>query len=210
MTANRLRSRLVGVLATAAVALVVAGLGAAPASAHSQITDITPAPGSVLDVPPPEVRFTFDAPLLKDTDTISINDLNGNVVKSVHPPVEGNSVAIDWPAGTKPGTYQVAYRIVCGDGHPEIGAITLTVNSAGPSTAPSATVQAPASTPASAAAVVAADPAPPADGASGSLVPMIVGVAILLTGAVALVAAIVVRRRGATTPSSPDPTVSAG
>lgn len=207
MTANRLRSRLVGALATAALALTVAGVGAAPASAHSQITDISPANGSVLDVPPAEVRFTFDAPLLKDTDTISINDLNGNVVKSVHPPVEGNSVAIAWPAGTKPGSYQVAYRIVCGDGHPEVGAITLTVNSAGPATAASAPGE--VSSSASAAAVVAADEAPPADGSSGSLVPMIVGVAILLTGAVALVAAILARRRGAATPSAPDATVSA-
>jgi methionine-rich copper-binding protein CopC len=185
-------------LAALAVIVVVSGLGVAPASAHSQLTSTTPADGTVLDVPPPEVRFTFDAPLLQDTDTISINDANGNVVKSIHPTPEGDSVAIPWPEGTTPGDYQVAYRVVCGDGHPVIGAINLTVKgsapAAGAATASAAAAGTTSPAPTAAATPVAASDAPASS--SGSAMPLIIGAAVLAAAVVALIVALVARRRG--------------
>ena len=190
-------------LAALAVIVAVGGLGAAPASAHSQLTSTTPADGSVLAVPPPEVRFTFDAPLLQDTDTISINDSEGNVVKSIHPTPEGDSVAIPWPEGTAPGEYQVAYRVVCGDGHPVIGAINLTVNGSAPaasaapasSTAAAASTQTAATTPATPEATTAAASDAPAS-SSTSMLPIIIGAAVLGAAVIALIVALVARRGG--------------
>ena len=206
MTSNLTR-RLGQGLAALAVIVAVGGLGAAPASAHSQLTSTTPADGSVLAVPPPEVRFTFDAPLLQDTDTISINDSEGNVVKSIHPTPEGDSVAIPWPEGTAPGEYQVAYRVVCGDGHPVIGAINLTVNGSAPaaSAAPASSAAAGAA-PSQAATVTSATPAASAIAASdapasssSSMMPIIVGAAVLGAAAIALIVALVARRGGTPT-----------
>ena len=158
-------------------------------------------------MPPPEVRFTFDAPLLQDTDTISINDSEGNVVKSIHPTPEGDSVAIPWPEGTAPGQYQVAYRVVCGDGHPVIGAINLTVNGSAPaaSAAPASSAAAVAA-PSQAETVTSATPAASAVAASdapasssSSMMPIIVGAAVLGAAAIALIVALVARRGGTPT-----------
>jgi methionine-rich copper-binding protein CopC len=200
-------------LAALAVVAAVAGLGATPASAHSQLTGTTPQDGAVLAVPPPEVRLTFDSTLLDDTDTISINDENGNVVKSIHPKPEGSSVAIPWPDGTKPGTYQVAYRVVCGDGHPVVGAMNITITggasttTASSSSAVSPTGASPASpsSPAGSTAAIAADSGdatPPAGGTSGSPMALIAGAAILGAGVIALVVAVMARRRGTASPTT--------
>jgi len=186
-------------LAALAVIVAVGGLGAAPASAHSQLTSTTPADGSVLAVPPPEVRFTFDAPLLQDTDTISINDSEGNVVKSIHPTPEGDSVAIPWPEGTAPGQYQVAYRVVCGDGHPVIGAINLTVNGSAPAASAAPASSAAAAAPSQPAATAAATPVAASDAStssSGSLTPLIIGAAVLGAAVIALIVALLARRGG--------------
>jgi hypothetical protein len=148
----------------------------------------------VLDEPPTEVRFTFDAPLLDDTDTISINDHDGNVVSSIHPKPQGDSVAIPWPVGTPAGTYQVAYRVVCGDGHPVVGAINLTLSAAaaGPTSAASTST---ASAP-SAATPAAGDAAPPA---SGSPLVVVAGAVVLGAAVIAVAAVLITRRR--TTPT---------
>jgi methionine-rich copper-binding protein CopC len=215
--ASRTRSSVVRALAALAVAVSVAGLGATPASAHSQLTGTTPEDGAVLAGPPPEVRLTFDSTLLDDTDTISINDENGNVVKSIHPKPEGSSVAIPWPEGTKPGTYQVAYRVVCGDGHPVVGAMSITITGGASTTtanssAVSPTVESPTGTspaspssPAGSTAAIAADSGdatPPAGGTSGSPMALIAGAAILGAGVIALVVAVMTRRRGTASPTT--------
>ena len=183
-------------IAALAVALA-AGLAftAGPASAHSQIISTSPADGAVLDAPPTEVRLTFDAPLLDDTDTMSINDADGNVVSSIHPKPEGAEVAIPWPAGTKPGVYQVAYRVVCGDGHPLVGAMLITINGAAPSAgsvdAAVTTGSAAASTPTTNSATPAAAPA---STPSAGLPIVALLVAIVAAGAV-VAAAFMARRR---------------
>ena len=123
------------------VALAFLALGSTPSEAHSQLVSLTPANGAVLAVAPTTVAFVFDEPLLPDLDTISINTKAGvNVVSQRVEPV-GNTLSITWPATIDPGTYQVAYRIVSGDGHPVTGAISFsfgTPNQTGTSPSPSA------------------------------------------------------------------------
>lgn len=165
MRTSRPTARVVVALVTSlALAGAFLTLGATPARAgHSQLLSTSPADGSVLAAPPPEVVFTFDAPLLPDTPTVSINDADGQVVSSIHPAPDGDSVSIPWPAGTPAGDYQVAFRVVCADGQPLIGAITLTITGGGEaaeSSAPAAKASSsPGSTPSAASAASAATPA---------------------------------------------------
>jgi methionine-rich copper-binding protein CopC len=194
--------RRVRLLATASAILALGVLGAGPASAHSQLTSTSPVDGAVLDTAPTEVRLTFDSTLLDDTDTISINDENGNVVSSIHPKPEGDSVAIPWPAGTPAGTYQVAYRVVCGDGHPVVGAINVTLTAAAAGASNLATVAASAVA-SSAASSVPTPPSPsaaePAAPSSGPPLPLVASALVLAAAAFATGTIVVRRRRGAHT-----------
>jgi methionine-rich copper-binding protein CopC len=109
-------------------------LGLAPqtgASAHSQLLSSIPADGAVLAVAPDRVELTFNESLIPKVDTIAINDDQGNVVSTQQAQPEGATISAPWPAGLPAGTYQVAYRVVSGDGHPVTGAITLTITSGG-------------------------------------------------------------------------------
>jgi methionine-rich copper-binding protein CopC len=224
MTGRRSTSlpRIAGRLLSAlALVILVGALGQAPAGAHSQLLSTNPIDGATLESPPAEVVFTFDAPLLPDTPTVSINDADGQVVSSIHPVPDGDSVSIPWPQGTPPGDYQVAFRVVCADGQPLIGAITLTVTGSG---SPSATIPSAASQSAEAAATpsaapqsgaaqsaaalpAAADATPPAGGtpAKGLAVPVVVAVAVIAAAAVALIVILVSWRRGPRGPSATRP-----
>ena len=118
------------VLAVAGVLAATALLGAGQAAAHSQLLSTIPADGATLNEPPQSVVLTFDEALIPEVESISINDAAGNVVAS--PTVEpvGSTLTVPWPVGLPDGVYQVAYRVVSGDGHPVIGAISFTVGTA--------------------------------------------------------------------------------
>lgn len=118
------------VLAVAGVLAASALLGAGQATAHSQLISTIPSDGALLSEPPQSVVLTFDEALIPEVDSISINDAAGNVVAS--PAVEpvGSTLTVPWPAGLPDGVYQVAYRVVSGDGHPVIGAISFTIGMA--------------------------------------------------------------------------------
>ncbi|MFZ4485842.1 MAG: copper resistance CopC family protein [Candidatus Nanopelagicales bacterium] len=180
-------STMVGVI-TVMLAGAVA-LGVAPAGAHSQLLSTSPADGAVLAEPPSSVVLTFNEALIPDVDSISINDAMGNVVASRSVEPVGATLSVPWPDGLPAGAYQVAYRVVSGDGHPVIGAIMFTITGAG---GPASGV---ASQPESSAGPVAtAEPVVASDAAEGSAVmPVVIAalVVILLGGA-----AVFVRRRG--------------
>ncbi len=131
------------VLRASALVLVVLGLlgiGTVPSQAHSQLVSSSPANGSVLTTAPTDVTFVFDEPLLPGLDTISINTEAGVNVASKRVEPVNNTLSMPWPTDIKPGTYQVAYRIVSGDGHPVTGAITFSYGTpAAPGSPPSAT-----------------------------------------------------------------------
>lgn len=111
--------------AVGATALVLVLLSTASGQAHSQLVSSDPANGATLTVAPTSVTFTFDEALLPDLDTISINDASGQNVTSTRVEPVGSTLTTAWPTGLVDGTYQVAYRIVSGDGHPVTGAISF-------------------------------------------------------------------------------------
>ena len=154
------------------------------ASAHSQLVSSSPADGATLAEPPTSIVLTFNEALIPDVDSVSINDEFGNVVASQSITPDGAELRVPWPSGLPAGTYQVAYRVVSGDGHPVVGAINFTI--AGPGAAPSS---APPS-PRPAAATVTE---PGEAGALGGLAAAGLAAAALLAIAVGVV--LVVRRR---------------
>ncbi|MDD2857502.1 MAG: copper resistance protein CopC [Candidatus Nanopelagicales bacterium] len=173
MASNLLRAIAAG---TAALGLVV--MTTVSGQAHSKLVTSSPANGAVLATAPAAVSFTFDEPLLPGVDTISINDADGQNVSSTSVEPRGNTVSTNWPAGLPAGTYQVAYRIVSGDGHPVTGAITFSYGVAG--SAPSAGV------------------APAESSSSGLAASLLLTIAVLAVIAIAGVLIVVLLRRGRT------------
>jgi methionine-rich copper-binding protein CopC len=167
------------------VLLAIVGLAAAPASAHSKLVSTSPVDGSVLDAPPTSVEFIFDETLLAGTETISINDEQGNVIVTAPATVDADTISLPWPASASEGVFQVAYRVVSGDGHPVTGAITITIAaSATSSNAPASAL--PSSTP-----EPTTTPSEPPRGVAGSLV-VIVALGVLV---LAVVAGVTLSRR---------------
>jgi len=183
------------------LAVGAVGLLAGPASAHAQLVSTDPADGSTLSAPPATVTLTFDEDLLADTETISINDENGNVVASQQATPSGSTVSVPWPADLASGTYQVAFRVVSGDGHPVMGAITFTITGSGPSVAPSLAASASAALPGSSASspsipATTASPVPAQEsGSSGIAVALVILGAIAVLVIIVVVAVTMIRRR---------------
>ena len=176
-------SAMAGVITVMLAASVVPG--AAPASAHSQLLSTSPADGAVLPEAPASVVLTFNEALIPDVDSISINDARGNVVASRSVEPVGATLSVPWPDGLPAGAYQVAYRVVSGDGHPVTGAIMFTITGAG---GPASGVASPPES--SAGPVATAEPVVASDASEGSAVMPVVVTAlgvILLGGGAALV-----------------------
>ena len=122
MTPMTRRSRLF-----VAMSLAVFAMTSGLAHAHSQLLSSNPADGANLVEPPASVVLTFNEALIADVDSVSINDEMGNVVSSQSIEPDGAVLSVPWPAGLPTGIYQVAYRVVSGDGHPVVGAISFTI-----------------------------------------------------------------------------------
>lgn len=159
---------------------------AAPTAAHSDLVSSDPADGAVLSAPPASVSLTFSEDLLADVNVISINREDGTSVSVQEIEPQGPTVRAIWPAELTAGSFQVAYRVVSGDGHPVDGAITLTITG-------EATTSAPSAQPVASPMPVAADNG----GSSGesSNVGLLAGVAGIAVLALAIVL-LVRRRRG--------------
>jgi methionine-rich copper-binding protein CopC len=193
------RSSIVRGLVAVVLALTATGLLAGPASAHAALISSDPADGATVDAPPTSITLTFDEALLADTETISINDENGNVVASQQATPDGHDVSVPWPAELVSGTYQVAYRVVSGDGHPVMGAITFSIASGGSSADPAPASPSPtaAATPPHTSASVSATPtATPAEsGSSGVAVALVILGSLAVLGIIVFVAVTMIRRR---------------
>lgn len=196
-------------LVAVTLALTATGLIAGPASAHAQLVSTDPADGATISAPPATVTLTFDEALLADTETISINDENGNVVASQQATPEGSTVSVPWPAELTTGTFQVAYRVVSGDGHPVTGAFTFTIggdasaaassgaasSGAAPSGAASNTAAASAAPSTSAVPSTEATPVTEDSGTSGVSVALVILGAIAVLVLIVVVAVTMIRRR---------------
>lgn len=110
-------------------------LTALPATAHEQLVGQEPKPGQTLEAGIAEVKLSFSDDLISLENSagseIVILDSNQNPVNNGCAVIEGRT-AIARADIDKPGTYQVGWRVVSGDGHPISGSFSFVVeNNAG-------------------------------------------------------------------------------
>lgn len=163
----------------ALVALVLAVVPAAPASAHPELRRTDPAAGAVLAQPPRELRVAVTE-RLDPAGRARVTDGCGRTLPATTS-VEGEQVVVGVGPGA-PGPWQVSLDLVSAeDGHPVQTSYGFTVQGAGPCEGSPVAVEPGRPAPA----------APPA-GSPGSPLPLV----LLVLGGGGLVAvALLVRRR---------------
>ncbi len=124
----------------AAVVFSALGFAIAPAAtAHTSLVSTSPENGAVLSTAPEEIVFTFSEALLPDfVRFLRISD-TGDVEDLGITEVDGAIARLDWPRGLPGGEWTVEYRVVSQDGHPVIGSIAFTYDSATPTPTPTPT-----------------------------------------------------------------------
>jgi methionine-rich copper-binding protein CopC len=118
-------------LAASMLALVTSvTLTALPAASHEQLVDQEPKPGQILEAGIAEVKLSFS------DDLISLENSAGSeivILDSNQNPVNNGCAVIDDRTAIAradietPGTYQVGWRVVSGDGHPISGSFSFVV-----------------------------------------------------------------------------------
>jgi methionine-rich copper-binding protein CopC len=105
-------------------------LTALPAASHEQLVDQEPKPGQILESGIAEVKLSFS------DDLISLDNSAGSeivILDSNQNPVNNGCAVIDYRTAIaradidQPGTYQVGWRVVSGDGHPISGSFSFVV-----------------------------------------------------------------------------------
>ncbi|MBO3094852.1 copper resistance CopC family protein [Cellulomonas dongxiuzhuiae] len=115
-----------GVLA--ALVLLMAVLGAAPAAAHNTLRSTDPAEGSTVATPPTQVTLTFDQPAVELGTQVVVTGPDGVVVSDGPAQLVDASVVQPLVATPLPaGTYAVDWRVTSADGHPLSGSLTFAV-----------------------------------------------------------------------------------
>jgi copper transport protein len=118
----------VGVVACAAILAT-----ASPASAHAELLTSSPAPSSVLLIPPPRIVLHFDESVTIDFGSVSVLALDGRRVDeggASHPGNDGSTVVLSLPNHLDRGTYVVGWRVISDDSHPVHGAYVFSVGTA--------------------------------------------------------------------------------
>lgn len=113
------------------LALVTAvTLTALPATAHEQLVDQEPQAGQIMEAGISEVRLSFS------DDLMSLENSAGSeivILDSNQNPINNGCAVVDGRTATaradidRPGSYQVGWRVVSGDGHPISGSFSFVV-----------------------------------------------------------------------------------
>lgn len=146
--ASRLVRPLVLLLGAFAVAAVLATAIAAPAFAHADLLDSSPAADSTVDTLPDEIVLTFSADLIAApgaTEVVIVDD-SGTSVAEGDPMVAGSTMTQRLSRSASDGVYTVTWKVVYADGHPGSSSYSFTV-AAGSAEEPATAAPAPASTP---------------------------------------------------------------
>jgi copper resistance protein C len=106
--------------------LLLCGVTAPAAHAHAALVDSSPAPGTT-DRPVHEVRLRFAEPLTAGLGQVAVTGPEGSVTDG-DPVVTGSEIVVPLRPLTVAGTYSVAYRVVAGDGHAEVGGLDVVVS----------------------------------------------------------------------------------
>ena len=128
----------VAALSTVGLAGITSVVGAAPASAHTELVRITPARHAQLVAAPRNVVLEFSQPVSDSFATVVVTTAEGVAVTSGKPTVIGAKVTQTLTSPLAGGIYRVAFRLVSSDGHPVTGESDFTVSlvpAAAPSTA---------------------------------------------------------------------------
>lgn len=116
--------------AIAALTLVLAGLGATPALAHTEVVSTTPAEATTVNAGVIPIEITFAEDLLQSEDSagsdIMIQDANGDNVAVLCATVDGPRLHAEAEIAVA-GTATVSWRTVGDDGHPISGSYTFEV-----------------------------------------------------------------------------------
>lgn len=118
------------------IAAFVASLSwASPVSAHAQLDSSSPAPSSVLEAAPAEIRLDFNEPVTPIARSIEIYNQDGQRIvlgeALVSPEDPSILVAGDVPE-IPDGLYVVAWRAVSNDGHAVEGAYSFQIGASAP------------------------------------------------------------------------------
>lgn len=117
----------VAAVSTLGVAGTISVVGAASASAHTELVRITPARHARLAAAPREVVLELSQPVSDSFATVVVTTAEGVTVTSGKPTVVGAKVTQTLRSPLAGGTYRVAFRLVSSDGHPVTGESDFTV-----------------------------------------------------------------------------------
>ncbi|WP_147915860.1 copper resistance protein CopC [Ruania zhangjianzhongii] len=120
--------RLLPLLALATFgALLLAGLTALPAAAHSSLLSSTPEDGAELDEAPDAVVLTFNENITDLGTDIVISGPDGEDAAGGETEIDGAEVTRQLSDELAAGQYSVTWRAVSADGHPIDGELTFTL-----------------------------------------------------------------------------------
>jgi copper transport protein len=126
----RRRAPIRRVLASALLALLLAGAGAARAEAHATLESTTPERGAALARSPGEVVLRFSEPVEVAFGAVRVFDAQGRRVErgaTFHPGGTASAVAVRLPPDLPDGGYTATYRVISADSHPVSGGFTFGV-----------------------------------------------------------------------------------
>lgn len=124
-------------LAGGAVALLALVLSAAPAAAHDQLIDSSPAADERLDEAPASVEMMFSGNIMTIGEdqlgaTVLVVDESGRDWVEGTPQIDGGSVEVDLADDMPAADYEVRWQVVSEDGHPIEGVIPFAIEGADP------------------------------------------------------------------------------
>jgi methionine-rich copper-binding protein CopC len=167
------------------------GWPAAPASAHSELVESTPASGATLDKAPTEVELVFGETVQQQGSSIIVTTSNTVVSVPTSFVASGTTATIQLQPDLRPGDYAVAFRVVSDDGHVVNDTYTFEVRGGS-----EPTVTADAETPTTSPLAGAGSGSESEDG-SGATVVWVLGAGAIGIALVAALIAVAVRgRRG--------------
>jgi hypothetical protein len=123
-------------LAVVLAALLAVTVGAAPASAHTELTSTSPSDGQTVPSAPEAVTVTFSEPVVSTQTSVVVTGPDGEVQQGP-PQVKGTDLIQPLRSGTVAGRYTVTWRTTAEDGDPISGSFSFAHRGGQPSsTAP--------------------------------------------------------------------------
>lgn len=106
--------------------LLTTGFWAAPAHAHADLIETSPAEGQVLDAAPETVELHFSEPVQLVDEAMRLFSSDGTPLV-LDAKTHNTTVIVSVADNIDDGAYTLAYRVVSADGHPISGALSFQV-----------------------------------------------------------------------------------